>query len=89
MLSDCRNLSTDNGGCTNLTDNLLRRQELTFGAGSVRRRSSFPSPATGKAYFLLAFAQRMDLQLGVDIYEPRDLLWPSPSCGECRSASVG
>jgi flavin-dependent dehydrogenase len=36
------------------------------------------------AYFLLTFAQRMDLDLGVDIYEPRDFSKPGPSgCNMC------
>ncbi len=36
------------------------------------------------AYFLLTFAQRMDLDLRVDIYEPRDFTTPGPSgCNMC------
>jgi len=36
------------------------------------------------AYFLLTFAQRMDLDLGVDIYEPRDFTKPGPGgCNMC------
>jgi flavin-dependent dehydrogenase len=36
------------------------------------------------AYFLLNFAQRMDLNLGVDIYEPRDFSRPgSGGCNMC------
>jgi flavin-dependent dehydrogenase len=36
------------------------------------------------AYFLLTFAQRMDLDLRVDIYEPRDFTKPGPSgCNMC------
>lgn len=34
------------------------------------------------AYFLLTFAQRMDLDIGVDIYEPRDFSKPGP--GGCN-----
>ena len=36
------------------------------------------------AYFLLAFARRMDLELTVDIYEPRDFTKPGPGgCNMC------
>ncbi|MBI4319781.1 MAG: hypothetical protein HY675_14930 [Chloroflexi bacterium] len=36
------------------------------------------------AYFLLTFAQRMDLALEVDIYEPRDFTKPGPTgCNMC------
>lgn len=36
------------------------------------------------AYFLLTFAQRMDLDVRVDIYEPRDFTKPGPSgCNMC------
>jgi flavin-dependent dehydrogenase len=36
------------------------------------------------AHFLLTFAQRMDLDLGVDIYEPRDFSKPGPGgCNMC------
>lgn len=36
------------------------------------------------AYFLLTFAQRMDLGLSVDIYEPRDFTRPGPGgCNMC------
>lgn len=36
------------------------------------------------AYFLLTFAQRMDLDLRVDIYEPRDFTKPGPiGCNMC------
>src|SRR3990172_1246681 len=36
------------------------------------------------AYFLLTFAQKMDLDLGVDIYEPRDFTKPGPGgCNMC------
>ena len=36
------------------------------------------------AYFLLTFAQRMDLNIGVDIYEPRDFAKPGPGgCNMC------
>ena len=35
-------------------------------------------------YFLLTFAQRMDLDLSVDIYEPRDFAIPGPAgCNMC------
>ncbi len=36
------------------------------------------------AYFLLTFAERMDLDIGVDIYEPRDFAKPGPGgCNMC------
>ena len=36
------------------------------------------------AYFLLTFAQRMDLALSVDVYEPRDFAKPGPGgCNMC------
>src|ERR1700693_141859 len=36
------------------------------------------------AYFLLPFADRMDLDLRVDIYEPRDFTKPGPAgCNMC------
>ena len=36
------------------------------------------------AYFLLSFAQRMDMELAVDIYEPRDFTKPGPAgCNMC------
>src|SRR3972149_6087872 len=36
------------------------------------------------AYFALTFAQRMDLDLRVDIYEPRDFTKPGPAgCNMC------
>lgn len=36
------------------------------------------------AYFLLTFAQRIDLEVGVDIYEPRDFTKPGPGgCNMC------
>ncbi len=36
------------------------------------------------AYFLLTFAQRMDLDVAVDVYEPRDFTRPGPSgCNMC------
>ena len=36
------------------------------------------------AYFVLTFAQRMDLDLSVDIYEPRDFTKPGPGgCNMC------
>ena len=36
------------------------------------------------AYFLLTFAQRMDLEVAVDIYEPRDFTVPGPGgCNMC------
>ena len=36
------------------------------------------------AYFLLTFAQRMDLKVDVDIYEPRDFAKPGPAgCNMC------
>jgi flavin-dependent dehydrogenase len=36
------------------------------------------------AYFLLTFAQRMDLDVSVDIYEPRDFTKPGPGgCNMC------
>src|SRR3989304_2251224 len=36
------------------------------------------------AYFALTFAQRMDLDLRVDIYEPRDFAKPGPAgCNMC------
>jgi flavin-dependent dehydrogenase len=36
------------------------------------------------AYFLLTFAQLMDLDIGVDIYEPRDFAKPGPGgCNMC------
>src|SRR3990172_4114775 len=36
------------------------------------------------AYFLLTFADRMDLHLEVDIYEPRDFAKPGPAgCNMC------
>lgn len=36
------------------------------------------------AYFLLTFARRLDLQLAVDIYEPRDYTKPGPGgCNMC------
>ncbi|HLA25315.1 MAG TPA: hypothetical protein VJ206_07965 [bacterium] len=36
------------------------------------------------AYFLLTFVQRMDLEVGVDIYEPRDFTRAGPSgCNMC------
>lgn len=36
------------------------------------------------AYFLLTFARRMDLELGVDVFEPRDFTRPGPAgCNMC------
>src|SRR5512142_1984156 len=36
------------------------------------------------SYFLLTFAERMDLSLSVDIYEPRDFTRPGPQgCNMC------
>jgi flavin-dependent dehydrogenase len=36
------------------------------------------------AYFLLTFAERLDLRVGVDIYEPRDFSKPGPAaCNMC------